>query len=84
MTARSVAMATLVVLGILLLVMGVNLVAAAQHFKRIATTEGHDIENLMVAMGEVARVYAVQRWLWVALALVLIVAIATSLTVVSL
>jgi len=73
-----------VVLGILLLVMGVNLVAAAQHFKRIATTEGHDIENLMVAMGEVARVYAVQRWLWVALALVLIVAIATSLTVVSL
>jgi sulfite exporter TauE/SafE len=72
------------VLGILLIVMGVNLVAAAQHFKRIATTEGHDIENLMVAMGEVARVYAVQRWLWVALAFVLIVAITTSLTVVSL
>jgi hypothetical protein len=49
------------VLGILLIVMGVNLVAAAQHFKRIATTEGRDIENLMVAVSEVARVDAVQR-----------------------
>jgi hypothetical protein len=68
------------VLGILLMVMGVNLFGAAQHFKRIATTEGRDIENLMIAMGEVARVYAVQRWLWIALGLVLIVAIVTNLT----
>jgi hypothetical protein len=69
-----------VVLGILLMVMGVNLFGAAKHFKRIATTEGRDIENLMIAMDEVARVYAVQRWLWIALGFVLIVAIVTSLT----
>ena len=69
------------VLGVLLIVMGVNLLGAAQHFRRIATTEGRDIENLMTAMGELARVYAVQRWLWIAVALVLIVALATSLPV---
>lgn len=67
-------------LGALLLVMGVNLFGAAQHFKRIATSEGRDIENLMIAISEVARVYAVQRWLWIALGLVLIGAIATSVT----
>jgi hypothetical protein len=76
----STAEGLLAVLGILLAVMGVNLFGAAQHFKRIATTEGHDIENLMRAMGEVARVYAVQRWLWIALGLVLILALATSVT----
>ena len=76
----SAAEGLLAVLGILLMVMGVNLFGAAQHFKRVATTEGHDIENLMIAMDEVARVYAVQRWLWIALGLVLIGAIATSLT----
>jgi len=69
------------VLGLLLLVMGANLLGAAQHFRRIATTEGRDIENLMIAMGELARVYAVQRWLWTAVALVLIVAIGTTVSV---
>jgi hypothetical protein len=34
----------------------------------------------MIAISEVARVYAVQRWLWIALGLVLIGAIATSVT----
>ena len=68
-------------LGVLLIVMGVNLLGAAQHFRRIATTEGRDIENLMIAMRELARVYAVQRWLWIAVAVVLIVALATSSSV---
>jgi hypothetical protein len=76
----SIAEGALAVLGALLLVMGVNLFGAAQHFKRIATSEGRDIENLMIAISEVARVYAVQRWLWIALGLVLIGAIATSVT----
>jgi hypothetical protein len=68
------------VLGLLLLVMGGNLFGAAAHFRRITTTEGHDIENLMVAMREVARAYAVQRWIWIAVGLVLLLALATSVT----
>jgi len=69
-----------VVLGVLLLVMAVNLIRAAQHFHRIATTKGHDIENLMVAVAEMTRVYAIERWLWIAFGIVLIVALATGVT----
>ena len=73
----SVPQGLVAVLGVLLMVMGINLLGAARHFNRIAGTDGHDIENLMIAMGEVARVYGIQRWLWIALGLVLIVAVAT-------
>ena len=58
-----------VVLGGALIVMGVHLYRAVQHFRRIATTSGQDIDNLMVAMSELAAVYALQRWLWIAIIL---------------
>jgi len=65
----------LVVLGVVLMVMGANLFGAANHFKRIATTEGSDISNLMVAMKELAAVYALQRWLWIAIAIAAIISL---------
>ena len=76
----SIGQGLVAVLGLLLIVMAGNLFGAAAHFRRIATTEGHDIENLMVAVREVARAYAVQRWIWIAVGLVLILALATSVT----
>jgi hypothetical protein len=63
----------LAVLGVVLVVMGANLYGAANHFKRIATTEGSDISNLMVAMKELAAVYALQRWLWIAIVIAAII-----------
>jgi hypothetical protein len=63
------------VLGGVLILMGANLYGAASHFKRIATTKGSDIDNLMVAMKELVEVYAVQRWLWIVVAITVTVAI---------
>jgi len=65
-----------VALGAVLLIMAINLVRAAQHFHRISTTRGRDIETLMFAVDELARVYSIERWLWIAFGVALIAGLA--------
>jgi len=52
-----------------LLFMGAHLYGAASHFRNIATTEGRDIDNLMVSLSELLEVYVLQRWLWIVMAM---------------
>lgn len=73
--------AVLGVLAILVIAMGIHLIRAASHFRGIVAVRGHDIENLMAALGELANVYAVQRWTYVAAALAIVLALLTTISV---
>lgn len=75
------AVVVLAVLAILVIVMGAHLVRAAARFRGIVTVRGRDIENLMAALGELGRVYAVQRWMFVAAALAIAFALMTAIPV---
>lgn len=75
------AVMVLAVMAILVIVMGIRLVRAAARFGDIVTVRGRDIENLMAALGELGRVYAVQRWMFVAAALVIFLALVTAIPV---
>jgi hypothetical protein len=44
-------------------------------FQRIVETEGHDIENLMGALAELRRIYALQRILLIVVLLLLVLAV---------
>ena len=59
--------------------MGAQLLAAAGRFRRIVATSGKDISNLMVALEEMAVAYRVQRWLWVTVSAVIVIALATTI-----
>jgi hypothetical protein len=69
------------VMAALVLLMGAYLVAAAAHFRRIATTSGNDVDNLMIALDELKNVYAVQRWVFVTAAIVVSFALIATVTV---
>lgn len=51
--------------GIFNLIFGIWIRNAAQAFRAIVKTEGHDIENLMGALGELRKVFALIFWLLV-------------------
>ena len=71
--------AILTPLAIAVAVMGAQLLAAAGRFRRIVATSGKDISNLMVALEEMAVAYRVQRWLWVTVSAVIVIALATTI-----
>lgn len=73
-----------IIAGIVEIIIGMWTTKAASAFHRIVNTQGYDIENLMGALGELRKLYALQYWLliitliFVAIALVLsIIAVAT-------
>jgi hypothetical protein len=54
-----------VILGAASVLVGAWTRTASASFQRIVDTEGRDIENLMFAIGELRRIYALQRGLLV-------------------
>ena len=63
---------------IALLVMATQLYAAASRFRFIIRTRGSDVDNLMIALDEMTGVYRVQRWLWLTVSAVVVIALLTS------
>src|SRR5262245_45702231 len=55
-----------IIQGVLMLFVGVWTRSAASGFRRIVDTQGHDIANLMAALGELRRIYTLQRVLFIA------------------
>lgn len=70
--ARSTLEATAILapLGITVGLMGAQLFVAGRRFRRIVTTRGSDINNLMKALDGMVAAYVIQRWLWITLSLV--------------
>jgi hypothetical protein len=54
-----------VIQGVLSLMIGLWTRSAADAFKRIVDTQGSDIFNLMSALGELRRIYGLQRTLFI-------------------
>ena len=54
-----------VIQGVLSLMIGIWTRSAADAFKRIVDTQGSDIFNLMSALGELRRIYGLQRTLFI-------------------
>ena len=71
--------AILTPLAIAVAMMGAQSLAAAGRFRRIVTTSGSDVSNLMVALEELAVAYRVQRWLWLTVSAVIVVALTTTI-----
>jgi len=69
--------AILAPLGIAVALVAAQFYAAARRFRRIVTTSGVDIHNLMSALDEMAAACRVQRWRMTVLAAIL-VALATT------
>ena len=67
-------------LAMLLIAIGLLQWRAARHFKRIIATHGSDVHNLMSALGELTSVYVIQRWLWIVLGAVVLIALAGTVT----
>lgn len=61
-----------VIQGIIQLIIGIWTAKAATSFQLIVKTQGNDIENLMTALGELRKLYALQYWIFI-IALVLVV-----------
>lgn len=65
-----------IIQALFLLITGIWTFKACSSFQNIVDTQGQDIENLMLALGELRKLYALQYWLliitliFVALALV--------------
>ena len=59
-------------------IMAAQLYQAARYFRRIVITRGNDIDNLMVALDEMAKAYRTQCWLWVVVSAVVVMALATT------
>lgn len=62
-----------IIQGVLLVFIGVWTRSSAKSFQLVVDTKGSDIPNLMSALGELRRLYNLQKWLMI-LALVLFVA----------
>ena len=63
------------VVGIILVLIGFWTRRASASFTQIVETAGHDISNLMVALGELRKLYSLQYWLILAAAALLILEI---------
>jgi hypothetical protein len=71
--------AMLAPLGVAIAVIGAQLLRAARRFRRIVVTRGNDIGNLLTALDEMGSAYRVQRWMWITVALVIVVALISTL-----
>lgn len=70
---RSVAIELLLVaLGGKMLLLAWSLTRSSSHFSRIATSEGHDIDNLIVAINALGDAYASQTAVAIAFGIVLV------------
>jgi hypothetical protein len=66
--------------GILYAVIGLWTERSGFSFRAVATTEGHDITNLMKGLGDLEKLYTVQFWVClIALVVAIILAAATAL-----
>ena len=61
-----------IIQGIIQLIIGIWTAKAATSFQLIVKTQGNDIENLMTALGELRKLYALQYWIFI-IALILVV-----------
>jgi hypothetical protein len=55
-------------------------VRAASEFARVVTTSGLDVHHLMRALAEIAKLYELQYWVFVAAALLLLVTVVMAVT----
>ena len=73
-----------IVNGIVYIVIGIWTTSAASSFQKIVDTQGNDIENLMLSLGELRKLYTFQYWLLIIalvfLALVFVLALLGWLT----
>ena len=66
-----------IIQGIIQLILGIWTAKAATSFQLIVKTQGNDIENLMTALNELKKLYALQYWIFIiAIVLVVIVIVA--------
>jgi hypothetical protein len=68
-----------VVQGFLSLLVGIWTRSAAAGFQRIVDTQGHDIANLMSALGELRRIYTLQRVLYVVVIILFVLTVQLAL-----
>ena len=61
-----------IIQGIIQLIIGIWTAKAATSFQLIVKTQGNDIENLMTALAELRKLYALQYWIFI-IALVFVV-----------
>jgi hypothetical protein len=76
-----------IIQGFFLLLTGLWTRNAAQSFKRVVTTTGADIENMLGALGELRKLYTLQYWLiiivLIAMAVIFIIGLIVGLTQIS-
>lgn len=64
-----------IITGILLSFLGFWTYKASISFKRIVTTQGNDIENLMRALRELRKLYTLQYWLLIVTLIFIVIGI---------
>jgi hypothetical protein len=52
-----------IITGVTYILMGIWTYQAAKSFGKIVDTQGYDIDNLMTALDQLRRIYALQYWL---------------------
>ena len=52
-----------IAVGVILVLVGFWTRRASASFTQIVETQGHDISNLMIALGELRKLYSLQYWL---------------------
>lgn len=67
--------------GIFFLLIGIWTRNAGLAFKRIVTTSGADIENLMGALGELRKLYTLQYWLVILVLVFMVLAIVAGIVI---
>lgn len=68
-----------IIQGIIQLVIGIWTAKAATSFQLIVKTQGNDIENLMTALGELKKLYALQYWIFIIALVLVVIGIVTAL-----
>ena len=68
-----------IIQGIIQLIIGIWTAKAATSFQMIVKTQGNDIENLMTALGELRKLYALQYWIFIIALVLVVVGIVASL-----
>lgn len=68
-----------IIQGVLFLLVGLWTRNAAQSFKRVVSTSGADIENLMGALGELRKLYTLQYWLAIIVLIFLVLTLALAI-----
>ncbi len=70
-----------IVQGVLMIFVGMWTRSAARSFQLVVDTKGSDIPNLMNALGELRRLYNLQKWLMILMFVLVIVAFVVGLAI---